>query len=270
MLEEWRKQVDAWLLLDEVWGKETEEFLDRLAVSPGERVLDLGCGPGLGLSRFSQRVGARGEVVGFEADALLVAESRRRVEQQKLSPARVVTGDFMQLNLGPAPFDLIYCGWHFSRLPDRRTVLRKIRTMLAPQGRLAILDFHREGARVFPVGTAIETVLEASLRYYESQGVELFLTGMLPEDFLTTGFLLEGAWPHQKVETPGSSAYRWFELLLQELGPRLVAEEFVNSEQWAQFLTEWESRRVDPKTLVFSPPAVAVLARPLAEPKFSA
>ncbi|MGE0495319.1 MAG: class I SAM-dependent methyltransferase [Vulcanimicrobiota bacterium] len=262
-LEQNRRLVEQRRLLDEVWEEETEEFLERLEISPGERVLELRCGPGLSLGRLARRVGARGEVVGFEPDALLAAEGGRRVQEEGHKTVRLVSGDFLSLALIPGSFDVVYCCWGLASWGERVQVLKQVRRLLSPSGRLGIFDFHREGTRMFPYTPAIEAVLQASVAYHQQQGTEVVLTGLLPELFLSSGFLLDGAWPRQKAEPPGALSYRWVESMLLELGPRLLESRLLDPDQWGAFLLEWEARRVDPKTLLFSPPAVGVLARPL-------
>jgi len=50
-----------------------------LALQPGERVLDLGCGTGLSLPALRQGVGSRGRIVGVEQSPEMLARARERV-----------------------------------------------------------------------------------------------------------------------------------------------------------------------------------------------
>ena len=53
-----------------------DEAIERLDLTPGERVLDVGCGPGELLVRIAERTGAGG--LGIDTSAIVVEEARRR------------------------------------------------------------------------------------------------------------------------------------------------------------------------------------------------
>ena len=54
-----------------VWEAATGRLLDRVALAPGSRCLDAGCGPGETMRLMAQRVGPSGRVVGIDVDATL-------------------------------------------------------------------------------------------------------------------------------------------------------------------------------------------------------
>ncbi len=68
-------------------------------------------------------------------------------------------------------------------------------------------------------------------------------------------------WPQQKAGAPGSPGYRWVEEILLTHGPHLIADGLLSEEQWESFMQMWESYRIDPATMLFSPMVVATLAR---------
>jgi SAM-dependent methyltransferase len=53
--------------------------IERLALRPGEVVLDVGCGTGLSLSALRGAVGPRGRVLGIEQSPEMIARARERV-----------------------------------------------------------------------------------------------------------------------------------------------------------------------------------------------
>jgi SAM-dependent methyltransferase len=52
--------------------------IERLALRPGETVLDVGCGTGLSLERLARAVGASGRVVGIEQCPAMIERARNR------------------------------------------------------------------------------------------------------------------------------------------------------------------------------------------------
>ena len=53
-----------------------DEAIDRLGLGPGDRVLDVGCGPGELLVRIAERTGAGG--LGVDSSEIVIEQARRR------------------------------------------------------------------------------------------------------------------------------------------------------------------------------------------------
>ena len=70
------------------------ETMKQLALSPGERVLDVGCGPGFLCESIAAIVGSDGAVTGIDISSDLIALCRTRNPPQWLSYA---VGDATQI-----------------------------------------------------------------------------------------------------------------------------------------------------------------------------
>src|SRR5687768_294774 len=53
---------------------------EALGAAPGERVLDVGCGPGFYVAELAEQVGATGSVTGVDASPQTLALARRRTQ----------------------------------------------------------------------------------------------------------------------------------------------------------------------------------------------
>src|SRR5689334_24336649 len=96
----WDVRVDEWADIQERRTKPAfDAALEALAIGPGTRMLDIGCGAGLALRLAADR-GA--DVAGLDAAPGLLAYARRRVPG-----ARIVQGELQSLPFPDDAFDAV-------------------------------------------------------------------------------------------------------------------------------------------------------------------
>ena len=243
-------------LQDDIWQEECERFLDLLEVEEGMRIIEYGCGMGLDLPRLARRVGPNGEVVGIEGDPLLAEHCRQELRRQGIKNVRVVLGDDTFEPIPEGQFQRVFWSWKvgIQVAPSPallRARLQQLRAKLDSDGLLGVWELHLGGLSLLPSTPALSQLF-ASLGASGSQAALA-----LPGQLTACGFLLEHARPHQKACPPGSAVYRWVEETLRWEVQRLG----LGSEAVEEIWREWEARRVDPQTLLFSPQMLGLVAR---------
>jgi arsenite methyltransferase len=106
-----------------------------LALQPGERVLDIGSGPGLLADEMAEEVGPEGRVHGIDPSESMLAIARRRD-----TPVEYAAGDALALPFADAAFDAAVATQVYEYVPDMPAALAEVRRVLRPGGRLLILD----------------------------------------------------------------------------------------------------------------------------------
>ncbi|MCP2276635.1 demethylmenaquinone methyltransferase / 2-methoxy-6-polyprenyl-1,4-benzoquinol methylase [Nocardia amikacinitolerans] len=120
----------------------------RSGAAPGDRVLDIGCGPGDFVRRLAVRVGPQGEVVGRDPSPRMIAYATAHTKQPN---CRFELGPAQTLDQPDASFDLVTCTFVMHHIPEtqRRAALAHMYRVLRPGGRLLLADTHPAG-RVLP------------------------------------------------------------------------------------------------------------------------
>lgn len=118
-----------------------DAFVDRTGVRDGQRVVEIGCGTGALTIRIARRhPGAR--VLGTDPDANALARARRKAER---AGARVELERAFsdELPCEDASVDHLISSFMFHHLSEEEKVrtLREARRVLAPGGKLHLLDF---------------------------------------------------------------------------------------------------------------------------------
>ncbi len=121
------------------FGPIARGLVDELAVRPGERVLDLGCGRGAALLPLAEAVGATGQALGLDLAPRMVELASRTVS--RLPQARVRIGDASEPRLPPESFEVIASSLVLFFLPDPAASLRHWLDLLVPGGRLGVTTF---------------------------------------------------------------------------------------------------------------------------------
>ena len=106
---------------------------------PGQRLLDVGCGPGTITADLALLV-APGEVVGIDAAADVVAQAQEHARGLGLENLRFEVADLFALGFPDASFDVIHLHQVLQHLEDPVAALVELRRVLDPDGVLAARD----------------------------------------------------------------------------------------------------------------------------------
>jgi SAM-dependent methyltransferase len=113
-------------------------FLQLLAPKPGERILDVGMGPGFLTHDLAPIVGERGLVAGVDSSPVMIDLAARRCEGR--GPCEFKLGDATALPFTDASFDAVTSTQVYEYVADMPRALAEVRRVLRPGGRVFILD----------------------------------------------------------------------------------------------------------------------------------
>jgi SAM-dependent methyltransferase len=113
--------------------------MDRLALAPGERVLDVGCGCGDSTLELARRVGPAGVALGIDVSEVMLARARERAAAAGLAQARFERADAQTHAFGEAAFDALFSRFGVMFFVDPTAAFRNLRRALRPGGRLGFV-----------------------------------------------------------------------------------------------------------------------------------
>lgn len=139
--------------------QQPEGVIAALAVREGDRVADLGAGPGYFTFRLARMVGPQGQVYAVDTDAdmsSLISETATLENVRNVAVVAAADDDPML----PQPVDLVLVVNAFHHLPAPTTYLRTLSRYLRPGGRIAVIETR---PRWFTLGhaTTPETIVAA-------------------------------------------------------------------------------------------------------------
>ncbi|MBS1151750.1 MAG: SAM-dependent methlyltransferase [Myxococcaceae bacterium] len=128
---------DGLMAVFELFG--LERWRQWLVKGARGRTLDIGCGTGRNLPLYSPDC----QVVGVDPSADNLAAARRRAPSVPL-----VRATAHALPFRPQTFDTVVSGLVFCSVPDARRGLAEVKRVLAPGGRLRMLEHVRSTSRL--------------------------------------------------------------------------------------------------------------------------
>ena len=113
--------------------------LERLAVQPGQRILEIGFGTGHGLEALAAAVGPGGHVDGIDVSRRMLKRARRRLQHQQLiDRVELRRGDAAALPYSDASMDGVLMAFTLELFdtPEIPRVLSECRRVLRRGGRI--------------------------------------------------------------------------------------------------------------------------------------
>jgi ubiquinone/menaquinone biosynthesis C-methylase UbiE len=132
----------AWSLENPIAQKlnGTRVVVERLGLRPGQRVLELGPGPGRLLIPAAKMILPDGEAVGIDVQPAMVERLKRRASEAGATNLRVIQGDATAPHVAESSFDLVFFCAALGEIPDRTSALRQSYLALKPGGVLSVTE----------------------------------------------------------------------------------------------------------------------------------
>ncbi|GAB3042113.1 methyltransferase domain-containing protein [Natronobiforma cellulositropha] len=158
----WDQRSDSYGRSERELAAIRETAIDHLGLERGDRVLEVGCGPGVNLARLRSDVGEHGAVVALDYSPEMVADADTRVEGHGWENVEVRLADATQATFDRG-FDAALATLSLSLMPDVEATVETIARALAPGGTLVVFDL-----RPVPSGPAsvVNPLVRRFLRWY--------------------------------------------------------------------------------------------------------
>lgn len=115
------------------------KVVEQLRLSPGDTVLEIGCGSGRNLRHLVAAVGPSGQVLGIDVSAGMLVRARQLAVRRAWSNVTLLWEDAAGCDM-PAHLDAILFSFSYSVIPRPSAVLRRCWESLGAGGRLVIVD----------------------------------------------------------------------------------------------------------------------------------
>ncbi len=140
-------------------------------LSPGMRLLDVGCGPGSITRGLAERV-APGEAIGLDPSEETLDMARRDAAARGLANLHYQEGSVYALPFPDASFDVAYAHQVLQHLRERGAALSEMLRVVRPGGLVAVRDVDWGTAAYWPRDPWIDRFIEVHQRTWYRNGGE--------------------------------------------------------------------------------------------------
>ena len=130
----------AWLVDNPTRRGTMGAILNRVGIQPGERVLELGPGPGLFTLDAARQAGPAGRIIAVDIQSYMIAQVEERAREAGLANVETHVADAYHLPLDDASVQRAFLVTVLPEIPDQARALAELHRVLQPGGLLSITE----------------------------------------------------------------------------------------------------------------------------------
>jgi ubiquinone/menaquinone biosynthesis C-methylase UbiE len=229
---------------------ESTVLLDRVDLQPGDRAIDLGCGPRGVIEMLAERVSPGGRVVGVDADPAHVAMARDLVTALALPQVEIIAADARHTGLPSGSFDLVHARTLLITLPVPGQVVAEMVRLARPGGWIAGLEPDTEAAICYPPHPAFDRLGELFPLAFSRNGADPYLGRRMAELYRQAGLEDVVVEARSPIHPPGHSRRTIRADLVRSLWPQIVEMGLADEQELKELDAAVREHLDDPNTVV--------------------
>ena len=241
--------------------EETLKHLEIAGLKKGMNVLDVGCGTGA-ITRIIAEIVNPGRVIGIDFSAERLEIAKGLAHEAGIENVEFIQCDILQerdfSNWPKNFFNLVWSRFLFEYLKKPEEVLRKLKELVAPGGKVVVADLDgHQGAYFYPIEKEIEQTISKVFRRLPKEGFDPFVGRKLYNMFYKAGFkdIKVHILPYQVVVGRVSpDVLKNWQIKLETLKPlfmRILKDESVVKQTSSEFLNYLEREDTFSFSLLF-------------------
>lgn len=244
----------------QLWLSEAVRSWERARFRPGDRLLDVGCGPGYVSFELARLVGSRGHVVAVDMSQRFINHLHEQMRLRKVNNITAVVGDVGQLDISERSIDGAYARWVLCFVENPQTVVAAVARSLRPGKAFVVQDyFNYEAAVIAPKDEVFDRIFKVVAESFRMRRGNPDVGSDVPAMMERCGLEVRHVNSLSRIARPGSALWKWPETFFQNYLPTLVEMNLISQSEKLAFERLWEERSSDAGAFFCTPPMIEVI-----------
>ncbi len=241
-----------------IWRDDALAGWHRAGFAAGQRLLDLGCGPGFASFDLARLVGATGELLALDNAPIYLDYLQQQAHRLQLHQLRSQLFDLATCNSAleliqhqGGSWDGAWCRWLAMFLPDATKLVKFVASMLRPGGRLVLHEYvHWDTFALYPHGRAVRLFVERCIQHWQSHGGDPHIARRLPALLEARGLRLLDSRSLMACCPSDHPKAIWLQDFLRSYAPMLASAGLWSSSEQLELAAEISQAQLHPSLWV--------------------
>lgn len=244
----------------QLWLAEAVRGWERAGFGPGDRLLDVGCGPGYVSFDLSRLVGSEGHVVAVDMSQRFIRHLRAQIQARGIHNITTRVGDVGQLEIEEQSVDGAYARWVLCFVEHPSAVVAAVASALKPGGAFVVQDyFNYEAAIIAPRDDIFDHIFKVVAESFRIRKGNSNVGSYVPAMMAGCGLEVREINPLIRIARPGTALWKWPETFFKNYLPALLEMGLINETEKETFERKWEERSKDKGAFFCTPPMIEVI-----------
>jgi SAM-dependent methyltransferase len=247
-----------------IWRELVHDCWQRAGIRKGQRIIDIGCGPGFASVDLADIVSAEGEVIGIERSERFIEHAKALCQSRGIQNISFQHADVMLDELSVGNADAIWCRWLAIFVSNPALLVQKMAAMLKPSGKLIFHEYvHYETYQSVPHSPHLEQFVQHVMTSWREFGGEPNVARVLPDHLAAAGCRILDTRPISFSAQPHQPVWQWPASFININLQRMLELGQVDA-AWAESLSaDFAKLQSNPNALLITPMVLEIIAEKL-------
>lgn len=248
-------------LQHDVWKPYVLECWKRAGISRGQKVIDVGAGPGFASVDLAEIVGEKGQVYSMERSGNFTKSISSLISNGNYNNIKIYELDLISDDLPEIKVDFTWCRWVASFVSDPQKLIQKLSKTLNKGGVSIFFEYCDYSTwRLAPQNVIFESFVTEVMKSWRSSAGEPDIALILPTLLINSGYTIHSVKPHIFCIRPDEYIWKWPSSFIEINLDRLLELGKVTYEWTIEVRNELKKAENNPITYMITPMVLEIIA----------